>query len=299
MSGDLMSTSVANPVTSQLTAPNQFVEAANGIHYAYRRFGGHASGAVPLVFLQHFRGDIDNWDHALIDAIAADREVILFDNTGVGLSSGQTPSSIGQMARDAIAFLAALELREVDLFGFSLGGFVAQEVVLIRPRLVRRLVLAGTGPKGALGMHGWRPDIEEHARRAQPQGEDLLHIFFAHTETSQAVGVEFLGRLMRRTENRDTGATPATSDAQYDAIVEWGIPDALAVQRLTAIRQPTLIVQGDDDLMIPTKGSHLMAALLPDAQLRIYPDAAHASIFQYPIEVAADVHRFLSDEAAA
>jgi len=274
-----------------LTAPTQFARAADGVTYAYRRFGGASD--VPLLMLQHFRGNIDNWDPALIDPIAAEREVIVFDNAGVGGSSGTTPSTVAEMARDAVVLLDTLGLSEVDLFGFSLGGFVAQDVALTRPALVRRLVLAGTGPKGAPGTHGWRHDIAGHARADNPGGEDLLYIFFAHTETSQAKGVEFLGRFLQRAEGRDTASSLAVRDAQYDAVLDWGIPDHGALQRLTAIKTPALIIQGDNDLMIPTRLSHLMAGLIPDATLRIYRDAAHASLFQYPQEAAADVNTFL------
>jgi pimeloyl-ACP methyl ester carboxylesterase len=146
---------------TQHTAENLFVDGANGVRYAYRRFG--ADSGVPPVFLQHFRGDLDNWDPAVVDAIAAEREVILLDNRGVGLSSGTVPGTIAEMARDVIAFTDALGLERIDLLGYSLGGFVAQDVVLIRPALVRRLVLTGTGPKGGPDMHGWRRDIADHA----------------------------------------------------------------------------------------------------------------------------------------
>ncbi|OJH37204.1 alpha/beta fold hydrolase [Cystobacter ferrugineus] len=281
------------PVTA-VTAKNQFVQGANGVRYAYRRLGAASPSVPPLVLLQHFRGNLDNWDPALVDALSARREVILFDNVGVGLSNGTVPSTVAQMARDAIAFLEALNVKQADLLGFSLGGFVAQEIALIRPALVRRLVLAGTGPKGAPGMHGWRQDIADHARRPEPRGEDLLYIFFAHTQTSQAKGVEFLGRFMQRSVERDQPSSLAARDAQYDAVLDWGIPDHGQLQRLTAIRQPTLVIQGDDDLMIPTRLSHLMAGLIPNARIKIYPDSAHAFLFQYPVEVAGDVDTFLS-----
>ncbi|MGR6973628.1 alpha/beta fold hydrolase [Streptomyces cynarae] len=272
------------------TAPTQFVE-ADGVRYAYRRLG--PSGTVPLVMLQHFTGNLDNWDPALVDALAAEREVILVDYPGVASSTGTPATTVAVMAQQMIAFTAALGLDRIDLLGFSLGGFVAQDMALVRPRLIRRLVLAGTGPKGAPGMHGWRGDIETHARAEVPTGEDLLYIFFAHTDTSRAKGIEFLGRFMARTEDRDVPSSLASRDAQYDAVLEWGIPDHSALQRLTGIQCPTLIVQGDDDLMIPTRVSYLMAGLIPDARIRIYPDAAHASLFQYPAEAAKDVNEFL------
>ncbi|WP_331728128.1 alpha/beta hydrolase [Streptomyces sp. NBC_01176] len=273
------------------TAPTQFAE-ADGVRYAYRRLG--PEGGVPLVMLQHFTGNLDNWDPALVDALAAEREVILVDYAGVSSSTGTPATTVAQMAQQIISFTTALDLEQIDLLGFSIGGFVAQDMALVRPRLIRRLILVGTGPKGAPGMHGWRKDIETHARAAVPTGEDLLYIFFAHTETSQAKGVEFLGRFLARTEGRDVPSSLASRDAQYDAVLEWGIPDHGALQRLTGIQCPTLILQGDNDLMIPTRGSHLMAGLIPDAQIRIYPDAAHASLFQYPTEAAKDVNEFLS-----
>ena len=275
-----------------LTAPTQFARATDGVTYAYRRFG--RASDVPLLMLQHFRGNVDNWDPALIDALAAEREVILVDYAGVSSSTGLPAHTVAETARQVIAFAEAIGLTRTDLLGFSLGGFVAQDVALTRPALVRRLVLAGTGPQGAPGTHGWRQDIADHARADNPGGEDLLYIFFAHTETSQAKGMEFLGRFLQRAEGRDTASSLAVRDAQYDAVLDWGIPNHGALQRLTGIEAPTLIIQGDNDLMIPTRLSHLMAGLIPDATLRIYPDAAHASLFQYPEEAAADVNTFLS-----
>jgi pimeloyl-ACP methyl ester carboxylesterase len=268
------------------------IEAA-GIEFAYRRFGSPAE--LPLVMLQHFRGNLDNWDPALTDALAAQREVILVDYAGVGSSSGEPSSTIASSARQMIAFPDALELGEIDLLGFSIGGFVAQEIALVRPALVRRLVLAATGPKGAPGMHGWRDDIAA-AARGESKPENLLYIMFAHTEASQGKGMEFLGRFIKRQDGRDAPTSDAARDAQYDAIVEWGIPDHAALQRLTGIKSPTLVIQGDGDLMIPTKLSHLMAGLIPDAQIRIYPDAAHGFLFQYPTEVAAEVNAFLAGD---
>jgi pimeloyl-ACP methyl ester carboxylesterase len=278
-------------VTTHQTAETRFVDAA-GVRFAYRRFG--APAATPLLMLQHFRGNLDNWDPALTDALAHEREVILVDYPGVGASSGAFGPAITDTARDTIAFAEALDLDQIDLLGFSIGGFVAQEIALIRPALVRRLVLAATGPKGAPGMHGWREDIAAAARLEESTAESLLHIFFAPTGTSRAKGGEFLARFMARTEGRDAPTSLVARDAQYDAIVEWGIPDHGALQRLTAIGCPTLIVQGDGDQMIPTKLSHLMAGLIPDAEIRIYPDSAHAFLFQEPLQVAADISAFLT-----
>lgn len=288
-----MSTTELDQTTTAVTVPTRTVTAANGVTYAYRRLGSSPDG-VPMVFLMHFRGNLDNWDPALVDGVATEREVILVDNVGVGGSSGSVPSTIAQMARDLLAFTDALELRTFDLLGFSLGGFVAQDLALLRPWAVRNLVLAGTGPAGAPTMHGWREDIERESRHDVPSPENLLYIFFAHTDTSRALGVEFLQRISARTEDNDAPTSPAVRDAQYDAILDWGVPDLSKLERLTGIRQPTLVLQGDDDLMIRTPGSHTLAGLIPDARLHLFPDAAHASIFQYPDEAARLVTEFVA-----
>ena len=271
------------------------VQAADGVTYAYRRFG-YAPGGVPLIFLQHFRGNIDNWDPALIDAIAIEREVILFDNVGVGNTSGTTPRTVTEMAAGAMAFIEALGLSEVDLFGFSLGGFVAQELTLTRSELVRRLILAGTGPKGTPGMEQWNQDVVDRlVLRDIPGPEDVLYVFYAQTASSQAAGQAALGRIFQRREGRDAETSLATRDAQFEAIMSWGVRDWTALQRLAEIMQPTLILQGDQDIMIPPRASHTMAGLIPQAELKIYPDASHGSIFQYADEAAKDTIAFLAE----
>jgi pimeloyl-ACP methyl ester carboxylesterase len=276
--------------TSHNTAETRFVLVA-GVDFAYRRFGRTAD--LPLLLLQHFRGNLDNWDPALTDALAAEREIILVDYPGVGSSTGEPSSTIAETARQIITFAGRLGLERIDLLGFSIGGFVAQEIALVRPTLVRRLILAATGPHGAPGMHGWRDDIAA-AARGESSPKNLLYIMFAHSETSQAKGREFVARFLQRQEARDAPTSNTARDAQYDAIVEWGIPDHGALQRLTGIKSPTLVIQGDNDLMIPTKLSHLLTGLIPDARIRIYPDAAHGFLFQHPIEAAADINDFLT-----
>jgi pimeloyl-ACP methyl ester carboxylesterase len=279
---------------SQLTAPNRTVAAADGVTYVHRRFGAARTDAPALVLLQHFRGNLDNWDPALVDALAENREVVLFDNAGVGGSSGRTPRSVTAMAHDAIGFLDALGLREIDLLGFSLGGFVAQELTLIRPRLVRRLVLAGTGPQGGEDMHGFTDDAFVPATRDEPGADDLLALFFERSPTSLARGREFIGRIFARTEDRDAATTLATRDAQLDAIHAWGIPDATRLNRLAGITHPVLVANGSNDRMVPTRNSHVLVDRLPNAELTIYPDAGHGFLFQYPAEFAAEVGEFLS-----
>jgi pimeloyl-ACP methyl ester carboxylesterase len=281
----------------QLTAPNLAVEAANGVSYAYRQLGEPSAGAPPLVLLQHFRGNLDNWDPELVDALARTREVILFDNAGVGGSTGTVPRTITAMAHDALSFTDALELREIDMLGFSLGGYIAQELVLIRPRLVRRLVLAGTGPQGGEDMHGFTDEIFEHGTHDQIAPEDILTLFFARSETSVAKGREFIERIFSRTEDRDTPAALEVRDAQMDAVTAWGIPDPTRLNRLAGITQPVLVANGDNDRMVGTKNSYLLAERLPNARLKIYPDAGHGFLFQYPAEFAGEVERFLNETA--
>jgi pimeloyl-ACP methyl ester carboxylesterase len=273
----------------------QHVQGANGVSYAYRRLGRVGEG-VPLVFLQHFRGDIDNWDPALVDPIAAQRDVILFDNVGIGASTGAVPSTVEEMARDAIAFIEALGLAQVDLFGFSLGGFVAQAIALGRPAIARRLILAGTGAQGAPGMGAWSREVADRlVLREQPGGEDLLYVFYAHTPSSQGAGQASLGRIFQRQDGRDTGVTLEAKDAQYKAIVSWGEPDGQVEERLTRIAQPTLILQGNDDIMIPTQASHTLAEFIPNARITVFPDASHGSIFQFATEAAAETVAFLAE----
>jgi len=279
---------------SNLTAPNESIEAANGVTFAYRRFGNTDTAALPLVCFQHYRGNLDNWDPALVDAIAEQREVILFDNAGVGGSSGTVPHTVTPMAYDALAFIDALGLERIDILGYSMGGFVAQELTLIRPRLVRRLVLAGTGPQGGVEQHGYRDEVNGNATADEPGAEDLLALFFERSETSVAKGWEFVERIFTRTEDRDVGTDLTTRDAQLDAVTTWGIPDASRLNRLAGITQPVLAVNGENDRMVPTPNTFLLAERLPNAQLKIYPDAGHGFLFQYPAEFAAELEEFLA-----
>jgi pimeloyl-ACP methyl ester carboxylesterase len=187
--------------------PNKLVRAANGIDYAYRDTGPGASGDVPLVLFQHFRGNLDNWDPALIDALASARRVITFDNAGVGGSTGTTPNTVEQMAYDAIAFIAALDLGQVDLLGFSIGSFVAQQLALIRPAIVRSMVLASAAPQGAAGMHGWAPEVIGAIGTPETSPEEYLDVFFARSSSSRQAGQEVLQRMYARTEDRDAATS--------------------------------------------------------------------------------------------
>jgi pimeloyl-ACP methyl ester carboxylesterase len=281
----------AAPATSEyLGAPNQVISAANGIDYAYRQV---SEGTPALVLLQHFRGNLDNWDPELVDALARDRRVVTFDNTGVGGSTGTTPSTITEMARDAIALIEALELGAVDLLGFSIGSFVAQEIALIRPAVVRRLVLASAAPRGAAGMHGWAAEVIGAVGEPKPNPDGYLDVFFTGSAASRQAGVETLGRLTARTDDRDKQTSWQTRQAQYDAVCEWGIPDHGQLQRLSAIGVPVLVANGDSDPMILPHFSYLLAGLIPQARVKIYPDAAHGFLFQHHADFAADVEAFL------
>jgi pimeloyl-ACP methyl ester carboxylesterase len=285
-------TATSAPAGEYLAAPNRMLSAANGIDYAYRQVG---DGAPALVLLQHFRGNLDNWDPALVDALARGRRVVTFDNAGVGGSTGTTPSTVAQMARDAIAFLEALELGAVDLLGFSLGSFVAQEIALIRPAAVRRVVLASAAPRGASGMHGWAPEVIGAVGEPAPNADGYLDVFFTRSAAGRQAGVETLGRLTARRDDRDAQSSWQTRQAQYDAVADWGIPNHGDLQRVSAIDVPVFVANGDSDPMIPPHFSHLLAGLIPQARVKIYPDAAHGFLFQHHAEFARDVDAFLRE----
>ena len=273
-------------------ASTRRVTADNAIEYAYRDLG---EGEVPLVLLQHFRGNLDNWDPALVDALAADRRVVAFDNVGVGATTGTTPNSIEAMAHDAIAFLEAMEFQRVDLLGFSIGSFVAQEIALIRPDLLRRLVLASSAPQGAVGMHGWAPEVIDAVGAPEPNPQGYLEVFFASTTTSREAGQQTAGRIFGQTADRDEATTWQTRQAQYDAVCRWGIPNHALLQRVAAIELPVFVANGDSDPMILPRYSYLLAGLLPDARVKIYPDSAHGFLFQHHQEFATDVLAFLGE----
>src|SRR6266446_9023658 len=278
-------------------ASSRRVAADNAIEYAYRDTG---DSAVPLVLLQHFRGNLDNWDPALIDTLAAERRVITFDNVGVGATTGRTPNTVEAMAHDAIAFLEAMDFQRVDLLGFSIGSFVAQEIALIRPDLLRRVALASSAPQGAAGMHGWAPKVIAAVGQPETSPQGYLEVFFAPTDTSREAGQRAAGRIFGgRTTDRDEPTTWQTRQAQYDAVCVWGIPNHSLLERVAAIELPVFVANGDSDPMIPPRYSHLLAGLLPDARVTIYPDSAHGFLFQHHSRFAADVHAFLEEATDA
>jgi pimeloyl-ACP methyl ester carboxylesterase len=265
---------------SHETAPTQYVE-TGGIRFAYRRFG--PAQGIPLVFFNHFRGNLDTFDPAITDAFAADREVVLFDNAGVGQSTGPARDTVAGIAEDAGTFLDALGLDQLDLLGHSMGGEWAQLVALDRPTQVRRLVLVGTGPRGGEGMSAQRPSTAVlFAKQYEQQDEMWLPIFFSPSPASQEAGRRYLARIRARRQDRDTPVSAGTALAHRAAASEWGQPAPDGQAYLEKITQPVLVVNGSNDIVIATVNSFTLQQRLPNAQLILYPDSGHGAHFQYP-----------------
>jgi pimeloyl-ACP methyl ester carboxylesterase len=257
------------------TASTRHVETER-IRFAYRRWGKQQ--AVPLVFLNYFSGNLDDWDPQVTDGLAAEYDVILFDNAGVASSGGETPSTVSAMTRDALAFCNALGLKSFNVVGFSLGGMIAQQMALDHPGRVNRIILLGTGPRGGEGMTFTELSSEE---RADP-GQFLLAAFFSPTDASQAAGRSYLNRLAARTTDRDRPVSPSTAEAQLHAIREWGaVPSSNRYATLRNIKHPTLVVHGTKDIVVLPINAFILAEHLPDAQLIMYPDSSHGAQYQH------------------
>jgi pimeloyl-ACP methyl ester carboxylesterase len=273
------------------TAPTEFIEAA-GITFAYRTLG--RPNGTPLVLLQHFTGHMDSWDPAVVNGLAKDRFVVVFDNAGVGQSSGRTPDSVAQMAEDAEHFMAALGVSTVDLLGFSLGGCVAQQLATTYPGRVRRTVLVGTAPRG--GEEHLLAVVDE--ARAHREAPDIrLPLFFTPSQASQKAGREFLTRASARTVDRDRDNADSIAEAQAKALITWCATKDPEHSVLRRIEQPVLVVCGSDDTMLPDQNSYFMFKHLKNAQLVLYPDSGHGALFQYHDLFVSHLSLFLTDGA--
>jgi pimeloyl-ACP methyl ester carboxylesterase len=283
--------------SSNVTATTKFLDIGEQ-RYAYRRFG-EGSGH-PLLFLQHFTGTLDNWDPAVTDPLARGREVILFENAGVGRSTGSVPSTIAAMAQHALAFLDALRLACCDVLGYSLGGMIAQQMALYRPSIFRRMILVGTAPRGGEDiMHLEKPSLQVHLNDPKLRGYAVLgKIFFAPTESSQAAADEFIKRLTQRTQDRDPVSGPSVAQAQIAAFRDWESVTGERFATLKTIRQPTLVVNGVHDAMIPVRNSYWLSENLPNAVLLIYPDSGHGSLFQFHESFTRQAAGFLASDSA-
>lgn len=275
------------------TAPTQFID-VKGFKFAYRRFGT-AGKHLPLVFFQHFTGTLDNWDPAVLDPLSQEREIIIFDNKGIARSEGEPPHTIAEIAADAEAFIEALGLQHIDLFGFSMGSFVAQQVALDRPALVNRIILVGSGPRGGEDLETFSPEVWAFFEKPYVQPDELLlDTFFAPTASSQAAGRLFLDRIRSRRDDRDIAISDKVIPAQLAAIGEWGKKRPGSFDYLSKITHPVLVVTGKTDVIFPTVNSYLLQQHLPDAQLLLYPDSNHGSHYQFHDHFVTQVRLFLN-----
>ncbi len=282
-------------VPTNVTAPTQFLQAKNET-YAYRRFGGGAG--CPLLFLQHFTGSLDNWDPAVTGILASGREVILFDNAGVGRSTGKVPETVQRMAAHALAFLDALGLERVDLLGFSLGGMVAQEIALARPSLVRKMLLVATAPEGGEEiMRMEKPELKAIFASNLSSSQRLVKLFFAPSPSSQTAGEAFTARLAQRNQDRDPASGSEVARAQITAFRAWEAFTGERFAKLRKISQPCLVVSGVFDILIPVRNSYLLSEHLPNAVLLTYPDSGHGSLFQFHESFTRQAAAFLASDS--
>ncbi|MCE4557964.1 alpha/beta fold hydrolase [Roseateles cellulosilyticus] len=273
------------------TAPTLSIS-AGGVTFSYRELG-QQNGGTPVVLLVHLAAVLDNWDPRVVDGLAATHQVIAFDNREVGSSSGTPANTIEQMADDAVSFIKAKGFRQVDLFGFSMGGMIAQEIALKEPQLVRRMILAGTGPAGGEGISTVAGVANYDLIRASLTSQDpKQYLFFTRTPAGIEAGQDFLRRLQERSENRDAEFAVGAYIAQLQALSAWGQKKPAD---LSQVKQPVLVANGDDDRMVPTSNSYDLAKRLPNARLVIYPDAGHGGIFQYHEDFVPKALAFLAN----
>lgn len=275
-------------MTSYKNAPTRTL-AAGGVTFAYRDLGPKTG--VPVVFITHLAAVLDNWDPRVVDGIAATHRVITFDNRGVGASSGSTPKTIEEMAKDAVTFIRGLGLKQVDIHGFSMGGMIAQVIAQDEPQLVRKLILTGTGPAGGEGIKNVsRLSHLDTVRALFTLQDPKQFLFFTRTAGGRRAGKQFLARLKERTRDRDKAISLTSYFAQLKAIHRWGLAQP---QDLSVIHQPVFIANGESDRMVPTKNSLELARRLPNADLVVYPDAGHGGIFQFHEQFVAEALDFL------
>jgi len=271
--------------------PNRYVT-VDGIKLAYRTIG-RRSDAPTLVLFQHFTGTMDDWDQSLIEELAKSRSVVIFENAGIGASEGKAPDSVATMAHYAEGFLDALHLSQVDVLGFSLGGAVAQQVLADRPELVRKVILVGTGPQGAEGFKDLPNVIGENVKKSAEANVPLKSLlFFTSTPQGRQAGLEFVKRINNHTVDPEPVATQEATQAQAKAYITWGLSPANHAQ-LAAIKQPVLVVNGNDDLIAPAINSYVLYQHIPGAQLSLYPDSGHGSLFQHHALFVSQVNTFL------
>jgi pimeloyl-ACP methyl ester carboxylesterase len=275
-------------VTSYRNAPTRTVS-ADGVDFAYRELG--PTTGVPVVFLTHLAAVLDNWDPRVVDGIAKKHRIITFDNRGVGASTGSTPKTIQAMAQDAVTFIRALGLDKVDLLGFSMGGMISQVIARDEPQLVRKMIIAGTGPAGGEGIKNvTKLSHLDTVRGLLTLQDPKQFLFFTRTPNGRRAGKEFLARLKERTANRDKPISLRSYGAQLTAIHRWGLEQPAD---LSVIRHPVLVANGESDRMVPTTNSVDLARRLPNTELVLYQDAGHGGIFQYHDEFVAKALEFL------
>ena len=264
---------------------------SGGVEFAYRELGTNNPGP-PVVFLIHLAAVLDNWDPRVVDGFATKRRVIAFDNRGIGASSGSPATSIEEMAKDAITFIKAMGFEQVDLFGFSMGGMIAQEIVLMEPHLVRKMILAGTGPAGGEGISKVAlVTYLDMARGFLTAQDPKQFLFFTRTPAGIRAGKDFLARLKERSQNRDKDITISALQAQLKALRRWGSKPRAD---LSTVRQPVLVANGESDRMVPTKNTHDLARRLPNSDLIIYPDSGHGAVFQFHADFVPKALEFLA-----
>ncbi|WP_206222799.1 alpha/beta fold hydrolase [Neisseria yangbaofengii] len=291
------STEIVNPnavYTQYATVPTQYITAENGVRYAYRRMG--KPQAVPIIYFNHLASNMDNCDPRIMDALAQDFEIICFDYKGVGSTSGKQAQSIQEMAHDSLAFIKALGYEKIDILSFSMGGFISQEIMELKPDLIRKIILAGTGGRGGQGVSDVVGLTYKEIARGRLHGVDSKYfLFFNSSPSGQVAAQDFLSRLEERKVNRDIPAKWSNLRIQLEAISKWGKEQPADLSKFT---MPVLVINGDHDRMVPTVNSYDLAKRFPNAQLHIYENSGHGAIFQYHEDFVKRAKAFFANKNA-